>query len=591
MHLGARVKIFLVIALVSYCGLNREARALQVAPQSLVISGVTLIDGTETAPARNMDLVIEGAKIKSITPHGSEPVPAGARVMSADGKFVVPGLMDAHTHWRGWTGELFLAHGVTTVIDMGNQTDWILAARGAEESGQMRSPRIFTSGNVIDGPPKRVGSGFGDATNSSFHMSYAANPAEARAAVRDLLEKGVDLIKVYQELTPEALEAVTKEAHRVGISVIGHTNNLYDSVNHGLDGATHLWEVGLTLMSKEDLKAFEQGRIASPYAWMDLKEMDRLVAFLVQHGTYINPCLINEHTGVIPENREFELADYQLLMNPGLRYIPLSNVLSSLTFFHKLRSYSPTVGSFPYVETVDPKVLDEFRKGYKNSQEFVKRFAKAGGKVFAGTDASGSASLPGASLLQELQLEVEAGMTPQQAIRSATAVPAEMIHVDYKLGTLKAGKLADLVVLDADPLADIRNLQKINSVVKDGKVVDRSYHRDYAPAFNELEAIGVTSSTAPLPHITELVTITPNQWSAVIHNGSSFELVVKGQALHTTSLVMLSGRPLPTKFISSRELRAPVTMDRIPSPGTFPVTVFTPWPGGGTSNVLTLTVK
>ena len=491
-----RIVIAFSLAMIAWHAWETPSLAQRgAAPQSLVISGATLIDGTEAAPARNVDLLIEGAKIKSISPHGSAPTPAGARVVNAEGKFIVPGLMDAHTHWRGWTGELFLAHGVTTVIDLGNQTDWILAARGAEESGAMRSPRIFTSGNVIDGPPARQGSGFGDATNASFHMSYASNAAEARAAVRDLLEKGVDVIKVYQELSPEALDAVTKEAHRVGISVVGHTNNLYDAVNHGMDGATHLWEVGLTLMSKENLQRFQQGKIASPYAWMDLKEMDRLVSFLVQHGTYINPCLINEHTGVIPQRTEFELYDYQVLMHPNLRYIPLSNVLSSLTFFHKLRSYSPTVGSFPYIETVDSSVLEEFRKGYSNSQEFVKRFAKAGGKVFAGTDASGSASLPGASLLQELQLEVEAGMTPQQAIRSATALPAEMIHVDYKMGTLQPGKLADLVVLDADPLADISNLRKINTVVKDGKVVDTSYHRDYAPAFNELEAIGVTSST------------------------------------------------------------------------------------------------
>jgi imidazolonepropionase-like amidohydrolase len=560
------------------------------AQQRISIQGVTLIDGTEAAPARNVDVLIEGPKIKSIFPHGSSPTAAGARMIDAAGKFVVPGLMDAHTHWRGWTGELFLAHGVTTVIDMGNATDWILAARGAEESGRMKSPRIFTSGNVIDAPPDRPTS-FTDASNSSFHMSYVRNPAQARQAARDLMEKGVDMLKVYQALTGEELAAVTAEAHRVNIPVIGHSNNLYDSVNNGIDGVTHLWGVGLTLMSKENLALFQQGRINSPYAWMDSDEMDRLVAFLVQHGTYINPCLINEHMGVMPQSREFELADYQLLMNPNLRYIPLGNILASLTFFHKLRNYSGRLGSFPYVESVEPAVLEEFRRGYKNSQEFVRRFAKAGGKIFTGTDASGSASLPGTSVLQELQLLVEAGLTPQQAIRTATALPAAMIHIDYKLGTLQPGKLADLVVLDADPIADIRNIQKINMVVKDGKVVDTSYHRDYDPAFMELEAVGVTSSTTAVPRLTELLTITPNQWSAVIHNGSPFEMVVKGQGLHSTSLVLLNGRPLKTQFVNSRELHAQVPTERILAAGTFPVTVTTPWPGGGVSNVLMLTVK
>lgn len=581
------LRTFALIAIAAIAWFGAEPFA--AAQQPLVIQGATVIDGTGAAAIPNAVIVIEKSKIKSIAPAGAA-IPQDATIINAAGKFIIPGLMDAHTHWRGWTGELFLAHGVTTVIDMGNSTDWILAARGAEESGRMRSPRIFTSGNVLDGPPTGQG-GFGDAANSSFHMTYAANAAQGKVAARGLMEKGVDLLKVYQQLSPEALEAITKEAHRVGLSVIGHSNNLYDSVNHGLDGVTHLWGVGLTLMSKENFQAYLEHKMASPYAWMEWDQMDKLVSFLVEHGTYVNPCLINEHTGVMPQAREFELSDYQLLMHPNLRYIPLSNVLSSLTFFHKLRSYAASVGSFPYVETTDAKVLDEFRRGYKNSQEFVKRFARAGGKVFAGTDASGSASLPGASLLQELELEVDAGMTPLQAIRSATAVPAEMIHVDYKLGTLKPGKIADLVILDADPLADIKNVRKIRTVVKDGKVVDTSYHRDYSPAFNEIEAVGVTSSTAPPPRINELVTKTPNQWSAVIHNGSPFELVVKGQSLHPTSLVMLNGRPLRTQFITTRELRAQVPTDRILEIGTFPVTVFTPWPGGGTSNVLTLTVK
>jgi hypothetical protein len=555
-----------------------------------VIEGATVIDGTGKAAISDAAIVIEGNKIQSIGPRASVQRPAGARVINAQGKFIVPGLWDAHTHWRGWTGELFLAHGVTTILDLGTTTDWILAARGAEDAGRMRSPRIFTSGNVLDRRRETEG-GFGGGVHSSFHMDYVTSPQNARAQVRRELEKGVDVVKVYQDMTLEELETITKEAHRVDIAVVGHSNNLYDSVKRGLDGVTHLWGVGLTLMPPDKLKEYEQRKVACPYAWMDVSKMDDLVSFLVQHGTYINPALINEHAAVLKQTKQWELDDYQLLMDPNLRYVPLDAVLSSLTFFHKLRSYSASLGPFPYVENVPPAVIEEYRRGYRNSQEFVGRFARAGGKLFAGSDAAGSASLPGASLLQELELLVEAGATPMQAIQSATYWPAEMIHLDYKLGTLQAGRLADLLILNGDPLADIRNLRKIETVMKDGKIVDTKYHREYQPAFSELEGVGASSSTPGTPHISEVQSITMNQWSMVIRNASPFELVVKGSGFHSTSLVYLRGKPLRTRFINSRELRAQVPVNGITDAGMFPVTVVTPWPGGGSSNVVGLSVK
>lgn len=363
-------------------------------PALLVIEGGTLIDGTGAPAVPDISIVIEGTKIKSIAPRGSISYPAGAKVIEAQGKFILPGLIDAHTHWRGWTGELFLAHGVTTIFDLGNTTHWILAAKGAEQSGRLRGPRIFTSGDVIDRRRTRE-SGFGGGSHSSPHMAYVESPAQARQVARSLMAKGADLLKVYQNLTWEELKAVTEEAHKVDVAVVGHTNNLWEAVKNGLDGVTHLWPVALSLMSPENLQAYEENRIACPYAWMEWEKMDDLVAFLVQNGTYVNTCLINEHTGVLPQAKEYELADYQLLMDPNLRYVPLDAVLSSLTFFRKLRSYSPKLGSFPYVELVDQSVIEEFRRGYRNAQEFTRRFARAGGKIFAGTDAAGSASLPG----------------------------------------------------------------------------------------------------------------------------------------------------------------------------------------------------
>lgn len=158
---------------------------------------------------------------------------------------------------------MFLAHGVTTIFDLGNTTHWILAAKGAEQSGRLRGPRIFTSGDVIDRRRTRE-SGFGGGSHSSPHMAYVESPAQARQVARSLMAKGADLLKVYQNLTWEELKAVTEEAHKVDVAVVGHTNNLWEAVKNGLDGVTHLWPVALSLMSPENLQAYEENRIACP---------------------------------------------------------------------------------------------------------------------------------------------------------------------------------------------------------------------------------------------------------------------------------------------------------------------------------------
>jgi imidazolonepropionase-like amidohydrolase len=558
----------------------------------LAITGATLINGTGAPPAPNQTIVIEGPRITAVGPADTVRIPANARTINAAGKFVIPGLIDGHTHWRGWTGELFLNHGVTSIIDLGNTTDWILAARDAEIGGAIRGPRIFTAAGGFDRRPSADSSTLPRVTPSTAsYLSYVNGPASARAAVRALLVKGPDVIKIFGDLTPEELRALTEEAHKVDVPVIGHTNDVYAAVEGGMDGVTHLWGVSATLMTPDNQKKYREGTIASPYAWAEPDKIDALVAFMVKRGTSLNPSLINDLGGVVPQARQFEMADYELLMRPELRYVPLTATLTSLTFWHKLRNYSAALGPYPFIESTSPQVLEEFTRGYKNAQEFMRRFAKAGGRIVVGTDAAGSASVPGLSLHQELELLVDAGLTPMQALQAATRAPAEVIKKDYKLGTVTPKKLADLLILDADPLADIKNTRRINTVIKNGEVVDTRYHRDYSTHISEIDDVGVSSSTQPTPVVTEVISRTLNQMSQVIHDGSPFELIVRGNRFHSSSLVELNGRPLETTFVSLSELRAKVPTERIPVEGTYAVTVFTPWPGGGRSNVRALPVK
>jgi imidazolonepropionase-like amidohydrolase len=486
----------------------------------LAITGATLIDGTGAAPAPNQTVLIEGARITAVGPSDTVRVPANARIVNAAGKFVVPGFIDSRVYWRGWTGELFLNHGITSIVDASSSTDWILAARDAERGGSIRGPRILTAAGAVD--------------------RHTAEPS-TQATVRALLVKGPDFINVAGTLTLDELRVVTREAHAVDVPVLADMGDAA-AVDAGVDGIAHL--SGLSQTS---------------------------IARMIERGTYLIPMLVADHGPTAPQRRRFELANYDLLMRPELRYVPLPSMLASLTFW---RTPAAVKGG-----------------GYQNAKEFVRRFAAAGGRIVAGTDAGGSASVPGLSLHEELELLVDAGLTPMQALVAATRIAAQLVKKDNRIGTVAAGKLADLVILDADPLADIANTRTISGVVKNGQVVETGYHRDYHTPFGEVDGGGVPSAAHAVPIVTEVISVTLNQMSQVIHDGSPFELVVRGDHFDNSSLVELNGRPLMTTFASRTELRARVPTERIPTEGTYTVTVFTPWPGGGRSNVKPLPVK
>jgi imidazolonepropionase-like amidohydrolase len=563
----------------------------------LVIEGGTLIDGTAAAPLPNSTIVIENGKIESLGPRASVRIPAGARVLDAKGKFVIPGLIDSHVHYRSWMGELFLNHGITTVFDLGDDTDWILGVRQAEREGRVQMPRIFVAGLAINRPGGNFAPSYlSDAgTPATTKMDPSRNgPDWARAAAKALIAKGVDQIKVTSDnLTAEEISAIADEAHKANRTVLGHTTDIYTSVGNGYDGVTHLWGLSATLMTPENKKKFGDGRLQNPYAHMEQSKMDPLVSFMVSHKASLNPLLANEHQAMLPEAREFELTNYNLYMNPELRYVPLGNVLSSMTFWHKTRSYSGALGGYPYVETLAPEELEEAQRGYKNAQEFVRRFNRAGGRLLGGTDTGGSALVPGTSLLQEARLFVDAGLTPMQALQTMTKNPADFYHQADKVGTLQAGLDGNVVILDANPLSDIRNLEKIRTVIKNGQVLDGRYHRDYHPDFwRSVDDAGTSSSTADSP---SLSSVSSN--SAMVHGGGPVDLIVKGAAFNRTSLVCWNGRPVKTSFVNPNELHATVPADWLLTAGTYSVTVTTAWPipmpgeGGGTSEPKTLVVN
>lgn len=549
----------------------------------LLVRGATVIDGSGRPPIVNGAVLIEHGRVTKVGPAAQLAAPPSARIIEAAGQFVLPGLIDSHVHYRDWLGELFLAHGVTSVFDLGDPSDWILALRDAAAQGLVRAPRLYVSGNVVDGQLDTPRAGFGGSGGgaagglSRQNRTIVHTVDEARRETRALIDRGVDFIKVYQELTRDQLAAVTAEAHAAGLVVLGHTYDVDESVGAGLDVVTHLWGVSSSCMTPPQLQQFHAGQIACPYAYLRGPRRDAVVKFLVEKHAYVNPLLINEHAGLNPHTDAFQADVARLMSDPDLRYVPEDPRIGLTLMFTKVRNYASRFGPFPPLAKLPAETQQEFRDGYLRAQEFVKAFAAAGGKLLVGTDTAGASMTPGLGVHHEMQLLVDAGLTPMQAIEAATRIPGELVARRDAVGTLAPGQRGDLVILSADPLADIRNTRRIVAVVKDGVPVDTTYHRDYSTPL-PYPIAEFSSSFVPVP---ALLDISPK--SAPVES-APVTLTVRGSGFTMTSVVVVEGRAVPTRFKKTAELEATIPADRMRTIGTLPVAVSNPRPGGGTTS-------
>lgn len=435
--------------------------AAQIQPgATLVITGGTLIDGTDRGPVKNATVVIRNQRIEQVVLDGSRPpLPPGSGEIKADGKFIVPGLIDSHVHYRGWAGPLYLAHGVTTIFDAGNWTAWILAQRFAVAGSLVPGPRIFAAGGTIDGTASTLP-----------HAVKVSSEAEAREAVRRHVKNGVDFIKAYRLLSPPLLRAIIEEAHAAGLAVRGDIAvNARDAAEYGIDSLEHLSGIQIaTIKDPEMLRQLETrrpdvffGTLESPAA-MDRTAFPDMIRLLIAKGVALTPTLALWR-GVHPRSLEYEQEDREFVKEPRHAFIPeLERRGIVLRFAKRLQ---------------DPK----FKVALSNIQAFVRAFAEAGGTILAGSDSSFSTH--GLELHRELQLLVDAGLTPMQALQSATRNPARVLRKGSELGTIEPGKLADLLIVTADPLAAITNLRKIETVIRNGQILDTAYSGDFIDLF------------------------------------------------------------------------------------------------------------
>jgi imidazolonepropionase-like amidohydrolase len=358
-------------------------------------------------------------------------------------------------------GELFLAHGVTTVKDLGNVVEWISAVSADVEQGRMRGPRIFYVGNGLDAPPPA----------RETHVGIDS-PETARHAVRLLHSRGASAIKIREKATIELVKAITEEAHKLGIPVTGHIRRIdaREAALAGIDGLEHASGIVQAIANRpketepsqdplqsfiSDLKAFGQ---------IESAKIDELARLLASKKVALVPSMAGWWRMATERRDDFAREDAEYAKNQSLVYVP-----------DDVRKLWATSAIYNLKNAED---LAQIKLGFKKLQHLLITHYQAGGKVLAASDTFNF--VPGLSLQRELILLVDAGFTPLQAITIGTRDNAQFLGRGAELGSIATGKWADIVVVNANPLDNIRNISQVSIVIKDGQVVDTSYHADYA---------------------------------------------------------------------------------------------------------------
>ena len=380
---------------------------------AFALVGAVVIDGTKRGPIDDGVVIVRDGRIVAAGLRRTTPIPAGVRELDMRGKTIIPGLWDMHAHVAlpEW-GPAYLGVGVTTIRDMGGEKPFLVVFRDAIASGRVLGPRLLLAG-LVDGSGAEA---FGTVT--------ADTPDQARAVVEMYHAAGFQQMKLYTYIKPDVAGAIIRRAHELGMSVTGHiprAMTLESMIDSGADYVAHLPLRGdpssAAVKNQIGMMAAEHLVVDPTVSWNEL----------------------------LGHARETPLASFQ----PGFADAPW-----------------PLRASYGSVRNTGDSAAAG--RALRGQLALIHALHVAGVPVVAGTDYG----LPGFSLLRELELYVEAGLSPLDAIRAATVVPAEVTDMIREVGTIEAGKRADLVVLDASPLADIHNLRRSRWVVTGGRMFE-----------------------------------------------------------------------------------------------------------------------
>jgi imidazolonepropionase-like amidohydrolase len=420
-----------------------------VAQEPLVIRNVTVISMTGAAPSTGQTVIVRDGRIAQIGPTAQIREPSAARVIDGAGKFLIPGLFDMHVHTsktRASALGLYVVHGVTTVRDQGSEHAEVLRWRREVRSGARVGPRMLIAGPYLEALRniERMRRDPPEARVEPFERARipVGSPADARRVIDSLARLELDHFKIRTVQDRETYFALASAAHAHGKRLVGHvvTATPEPFLEAGQDGVDHGFPLTLDSLAPEQRSAF----------WRTLAERDVGVV----------PTIVTITESV------FRPVDYYRAL-----------VSDTATHVHPLRPYLSAFLILDWreqVEEVTPGRQEFFERAWPVALRHMREMREAGVRLMAGSDVAVLNVFPGASLHEELRLFVDSlGMSPMEALESATRSPAEWLRLADSVGTIEPGKVADLVLLDADPLDDITNTRRIAAVVLRGRLFDR----------------------------------------------------------------------------------------------------------------------
>ena len=387
----------------------------------IAIVGATLIDGRGGPAIPNAVVIIRGEQIAAVGKRASISVPAGAEVFDGQGLTLLPGLIDAHFHIDGDDSlpALYLTHGITSLRDPGQ---WIEAYDAARKLSAPL-PRLFLCGPHLDTPPPAYPA-------DSFIVRDAE---ETRLAVNRFVDAGASAIKVYYRLPLALIRVAIETAHARGVPVTSHLEieDASDVIRAGIDGVEHATSFGTALLPLREAEKYRQS--------------------------------------VLADNNARREGRYQVWNSINLD-TPRARALSRLIVDSRI-FVSPTLAVFER-QTGDKDTTSMHVHAFKQMEAFVRLVHAAGAKVVVGSHSDVPHAKRGWAYQRELELLVESGLTPMEAIVAGTMENARFFRIADRLGSVEAGKLADLVLVEGDPLKDISNMRRVKRVMLNGRWIE-----------------------------------------------------------------------------------------------------------------------
>jgi imidazolonepropionase-like amidohydrolase len=449
--------------------------AVPARADDIAFEHVTVVDVVEGRLIRDQVVRVAGARIVEVVPAAGARIPKGTRVVDARGKFLIPGLWDMHTHLLGGvppgcpevTFPLTVAHGITGVREVGSYLDFLYAWREEVESGRTVGPRIVGTGRLIDGVPPVV----------PGIASVARTPGDARLTVDILARRGADFVKAYEMLSRDAFFALVEQAKKRGLPVVAHVPLAVlagEASDAGVRSFEHLRNIEFACSREADTLLAERialleagaGRVGSElrseihsaqrtraYDTYDPGRCTALLRKFAANGTWQTPTLFLN-------TREVRRPDLLEDVRERLRWVPD-------------RQRAEWEAWTKRVSDMKPEAAPAIKRRADWEVQLVRSMNEEHVGLLAGTDVATDWTVPGVALHDELYALVEAGLTPLESLRTATLNPARYFNKPSEFGGVAPGMVADLVLIDGDPLADIRNARRITAVVANGRYLDR----------------------------------------------------------------------------------------------------------------------